>query len=98
MAGLVFHGFYLRWFVGKLPFISTTHSRTSPYAISYTDKKSMYQALVSSNTFVPIAEETMGTCDKEALSLVAELGIRIACESHDQRSAAFLCQRINKVL
>jgi len=59
-----------------------------------THKKAKFQALALTNTFVPIAVETLCTWGEEALSLVAELGRRISFLSGDLRSAAFLRRRI----
>ena len=45
--------------------------------------------------FVPVAIETLGTWGERGLAFINELGKRIATVSGDNRSTAFLKQRIS---
>ena len=54
-----------------------------------------YADIMSGIDFVPVAIETSGVWGERALSLVCELGRRIAAVSHDSRSTIFLRQRIS---
>ena len=58
-------------------------------------KSSKYLDLISGVDFVPFAVETSGVWGEQALSLVSEVGRRIAAVTHEPRSTMFLRQRIS---
>jgi hypothetical protein len=58
-------------------------------------KSSKYSDLISGVDFVPFAIETSGVWGEQALSLVNEVGRRIAAVTHEPRSTMFLRQRIS---
>jgi hypothetical protein len=59
-------------------------------------KQTKYAELVASGDFIfaPIAIETLGAWGPSALSICAEIGGRIATQTGDLRSFAFLRQRM----
>jgi hypothetical protein len=48
--------------------------------------------------FMPIALETLGTMNTEALDFFADLGRRIAANSNDNRETSFLFQRLSVIV
>ena len=58
-------------------------------------KCTKYQELMATYLFFPIAIETAGTWDKQAIKLVEEIGRRCTIETDDQRETAYLYQRIS---
>jgi hypothetical protein len=47
---------------------------------------------------LPIAVETLGTINSEALDFLVELGRRITANSKDNRGASFLFQRLSVLI
>ena len=62
---------------------------------SETKKISKYVALSDRHEFVPVAIETFGTWGERGLSFINEVGKRVAAVSGDNRSTAFLKQRMS---
>ena len=58
-------------------------------------KVTKYAPLAMAHEFVPIAIETMGTWGARGLSFINEVGHRIAEQTGDPRSTAFLKQRLS---
>ena len=58
-------------------------------------KSSKYAGLASSYIFMPIALETLGTINPEAIDFFVELGHRISAISNDSRETSFLFQRLS---
>ena len=58
-------------------------------------KATKYAPLAMAHEFVPIAIETMGTWGARGLSFINEVGRRIAEQTGDPRSTAFLKQRLS---
>ena len=58
-------------------------------------KCTMYQELVATHLFFPIAIETADTWDKRAMELIEEIGRRCTIDTDDQRETAYLYQRIS---
>lgn len=54
-----------------------------------------YQQLMSSHVFLPIAIETMGTFNSEAISCLDKLGSRLITTTNDPRERAFMYQRLS---
>ena len=61
-------------------------------------KSAKYASLTSTYIFLPIAVETLGTINSEALDFLIELGRRIAANSKDNREASFLFQRLSVLI
>ena len=61
-------------------------------------KSAKYASLTSTYIFLPIAVETLGTINSEALDFLIELGRRIAVNSKDSREASFLFQRLSVLI
>ena len=61
-------------------------------------KSAKYASLTSTYIFLPIAVETLGTINSEALDFLTELGRRIAANSKDNREASFLFQRLSVLI
>ena len=64
-------------------------------ATSETKKITKYSLLSDRHEFVPVAIETLGTWGERGLVFINELGKRIAEVSGDNRSTAFLKQRMS---
>ena len=58
-------------------------------------KLEKYSNLASSHFFVPIAIESSGVFDSKTMSFIKDLGKRIARQSGDPKSTAFLLQRLS---
>jgi len=60
-------------------------------------KRTKYSELIESGnySFIPVAIETLGTWGSSALALCSDIGGRLASETGDRRSAAFLAQRLS---
>lgn len=61
-------------------------------------KSAKYACLASTYYFVPIAVETLGTINSEALEFLVELGRRITAVSKDNRESSFLFQRLSVLI
>jgi hypothetical protein len=61
-------------------------------------KSAKYATLATSHIFMPIALETLGTVNTEALDFFADLGRRIAANSNDNRETSFLFQRLSVIV
>ena len=75
--------------------LATSRLAGSAAAGAEQKKVQKYSDMSSGMDFVPVAIETSGVWGEQALSLVKELGRRIAEVTHDPRSTAFLRQRIS---
>ena len=64
-------------------------------ATSETKKITKYSLLSDRHEFFPVAIETLGTWGERGLAFINELGKRIAAVSGDNRSTAFLKQRMS---
>ena len=64
-------------------------------ATSETKKITKYSLLSDRHEFVPVAIETLGSWGERGLAFINELGKRIAAVSGDNRSTAFLKQRMS---
>ena len=58
-------------------------------------KRSKYDDLPSTHTFVPIALETLGPINSEGIEFLQVLGRRLSSRSGDKRESLFLFQRIS---
>ena len=58
-------------------------------------KNDKYAHIVSTNFFIPIAIETMGSWGPEGIKFVRDLGKKISIITHDQQSTSHLMQRIS---
>jgi hypothetical protein len=61
-------------------------------------KSAKYATLATTHIFMPIALETLGTMNTEALDFFADLGRRIAANSNDNRETSFLFQRLSVIV
>ena len=68
------------------------------FAAAVARKSAKYASLASSYSFMPIAVETLGTINSEAVDFLAELGRRIAAISKDIRESSFLFQRLSVLI
>ena len=93
-------GKMLLWDVTVSDTLATSYvihsSKEAGYAANQAErrKKVKYAELMPSYAFTPIGMETLGTWGSEAKDFIHELGRRLNASSHDERSAAFLRQRI----
>lgn len=67
----------------------------SAAAAAEAKKATKYAPLAMAHEFVPVAIETMGTWGARGLAFINELGRRIAEQTGDPRSTAFLKQRLS---
>ena len=67
----------------------------SAAAAAETKKIRKYNDIISGVDFVPVAIETSGVWGDSAMSLIKEVGRRIAAATHDKRSTMFLRQRLS---
>ena len=74
--------------------ISTVEAGMATHA-SESKKIAKYLALADKHDFVPVAIETMGTWGERGLAFVNEVGRRVAAITGDNRSTAFLKQRMS---
>ena len=63
-------------------------------ALAERKKNDKYQVLSITYEFVPVVIETLGSWGESGLALVSEIGRRMAVITGDQRSTAFLKQRL----
>lgn len=77
--------------------LQSSREAGSAAAGAETRKVSKYRAIMASGDYIftPVAIETLGTWGQEANSLCQEIGARLARETGDLRSTAFLRQRIS---
>ena len=61
-------------------------------------KTTKYQSLAATYTFLPIAFETLGPINQDALCFISELGRRLSQQSGDKREGSFLFQRLSVAL
>ena len=73
---------------------SAVEAGTAAHA-SESKKITKYLALADKHDFVPVAIETMGTWGERGLAFVNEVGRRVAAITGDNRSTAFLKQRMS---
>jgi hypothetical protein len=74
---------------------AASHEAGSAAATAEVNKTMKYNDIISGVDFVPVAIETSGVWGRQALDLVNEIGRRFAAVTHEQRSTAFLRQRIS---
>ena len=58
-------------------------------------KEAKYSDLPSSNTFQPLAFETLGPLNASSMAFVTELGRRLSESTDDPRETSFLFQRLS---
>ena len=58
-------------------------------------KDAKYHVLAKTDSFIPIACETLGPINTKALSFLADLGRRIALVTGDPREGSFLFKRLS---
>ena len=93
---IYFFGFFKIFF-----YFAPSHIQTSSIAAgaaaatAETKKRNKYACLPADTDFCPVAIETTGVWGEEGLTLIKELGRRIANISFEPRSALFLRQRIS---
>ena len=57
-------------------------------------KRNKYQSLLQTHLFVPVAIETSGVLNHEALEFLQELGRRIEEQTGDSKETTYLFQRV----
>jgi len=62
------------------------------------NKEAKYRQLANSQIFVPVATETAGTWNHQAMELVQDLGRRSTAVTEDTREASYLFQRLSVAL
>ena len=62
------------------------------------NKEVKYRQLANSHIFVPVAIESAGTWNHQAVQLVQELGRRMTAVTEDTREANYLFQRMSVAL
>ena len=62
------------------------------------NKEAKYRQLANSNIFAPVAIETAGTWNNQAVELVQELGRRMTAVTEDTRETTYLFQRLSVAL
>jgi len=62
------------------------------------NKVAKYRQIANSHIFVPVAIESAGTWDHQAVELVQELGRRMTAVTEDTREATYLFQRMSVAL
>jgi len=62
------------------------------------NKEAKYRQLANSHIFVPVAIETAGTWNNQAVQLVQELGRRMTAVTEDTRETTYLFQRLSVAL
>jgi len=62
------------------------------------NKEAKYRQLANSHIFVPVAIESAGTWNHQAVELVQELGRRMTAATEDIREATDLFQRLSVAL
>jgi len=61
-------------------------------------KEAKYRQLANSHIFIPVAIESTGTWNHQAVELVQELGRRMTAVTVDTREATYLFQRLSVAL
>ena len=72
--------------------MATTAGAAADKAAS--NKVAKYRQIANSHIFVPLAIESAGTWNHQAVELVQELGRRMTAVTEDTREATYLFQRI----
>jgi len=62
------------------------------------NKEAKYRQLANSHIFVPVAIESAGTWNHQAVELVQELGRRMTAVTEDTNEATYLFQRLSVAL
>jgi len=62
------------------------------------NKVAKYRQIADSHIFVPVAIESAGTWNRQAVELVQELGRRMTAVTEDTREATYLFQRMSVAL
>ena len=75
---------------------ATTAAAAADKAAS--NKVAKYRQIANSHTFVPVAIDTAGNCNHQAVELVQELGRRMTVVTEDTRQATYLFQRMSVAL
>jgi len=75
---------------------ATTAGATADKVAS--NKVAKYRQIANSHIFVPVAIESAGTWNHQAVELVQELGRRMTAVTEDTREATYLFQRMSVAL
>jgi hypothetical protein len=94
----------LTWDVTVVDTFAASYLAANSFAVGGTaaaavvHKSAKYATLATTHIFMPIALETLGTMNTEALDFFADLGRRIAANSNDNRETSFLFQRLSVIV
>ena len=75
---------------------STESGAAAKHAASMKTKK--YQDITSTHVFYPVAIETAGSWDVQAVELIEEIGRRASDATEDQKETCYLFQRISMAI
>ena len=79
-------------------FMSTSQETGSAALKAEQDKRTHYEDLTRSYTFIPVGTETLGSWGPSGMKFVKEIGQRIQAHSGEQQSTNYLFQAISMAI